>query len=184
MTAPHRIVIDVEATCSADRRAVPRDEMEIIELGAVLLDGDDLHEIDAFQCFVRPVRHPVLTPFCTQLTTITQQQVDAGLPFARAVAELTAFADRGRACEMCSWGRFDRTILTRDCAWHGVPPPPFVGHLDVKHDFRKQHRLHRGLGVREALAHLGWTFSGTPHRGLDDARNIARLFRSLGGETG
>jgi len=35
------------------------------------------------------------------------------------------------------------------------------------------------LGVREALQALGLTFEGTAHRGIDDSRNIARIYQHL-----
>ena len=62
------LVVDFEATCSQDS-AVPRDEMEIIEVGAVL-QSMRTFEIEAeYQTFVRPQRHPTLTDFCCELTT-------------------------------------------------------------------------------------------------------------------
>ena len=32
------------------------------------------------------------------------------------------------------------------------------------------------MGVGGALRYLGLEFEGTPHRGIDDARNIARIY--------
>src|SRR5690606_20200970 len=70
------LVIDLEATCD-NAGAVPKREMEIIEIGAVLVDRTSFEPIAEFQTFVRPVRHPKLTRFCQELTSITQAQVDA-----------------------------------------------------------------------------------------------------------
>ncbi|MEN9576703.1 MAG: hypothetical protein RL514_4558 [Verrucomicrobiota bacterium] len=50
--------------------------MEIIEIGAVAVRAEDGVPLAEFQSFVRPVRHPRLTPFCTQLTSIQQTDVD------------------------------------------------------------------------------------------------------------
>ena len=49
------LVIDLEATCD-DGGAVPKREMEIIEIGAVLVDGSSWAPLAEFQSFVRPVR--------------------------------------------------------------------------------------------------------------------------------
>lgn len=54
------LVVDLEATC-CDDRSISRRQMEIIEIGAVLLDLRDRRVISEFQRFVRPVRHPQLT---------------------------------------------------------------------------------------------------------------------------
>ena len=45
MSAYH-LVIDLEATC--DRRGFPRDQSEIIEIGAVLVESEHLKPVDEF----------------------------------------------------------------------------------------------------------------------------------------
>ncbi|MCJ8344833.1 hypothetical protein MJH12_04780 [bacterium] len=51
------IIIDLEATCCS-RSSIPKDEMEIIEIGAVA--------IDEYSVFIRPVRNLILTDFCKE----------------------------------------------------------------------------------------------------------------------
>src|SRR5262245_24192584 len=67
ITNDYYLSIDVEATCS-DVGEVPRHEMEIIEIGAVMQCSRTFEIQSEFQAFVRPVRNPVLTDFCTELT--------------------------------------------------------------------------------------------------------------------
>ena len=67
------LVIDLEAT--TEEGGWPVEHMEIIEIGASLVDAGG-HEIDHFQRFVRPLRRPMLTRFCRQLTHISQAEVD------------------------------------------------------------------------------------------------------------
>ncbi len=74
------LVFDLAATCD-DNGADPRAEMEIIEIGAALVDGCALQPLHAFQTFVRPVRHPRLTWFCTGLTSIAQADIDSAPGF-------------------------------------------------------------------------------------------------------
>jgi inhibitor of KinA sporulation pathway (predicted exonuclease) len=69
------LVLDLEATC-CDRQTIPSAQMEIIEIGAVMLEAQQLTPISEFQTFIKPVRHPVLTEFCQRLTSITQDLVD------------------------------------------------------------------------------------------------------------
>ena len=76
----NHLVVDLEATC-CNRNSFPRTEMEIIEIGAVMTDSQ-FEVIDEFQSFIKPVRHPELTDFCKELTTISQQEVDSALGFA------------------------------------------------------------------------------------------------------
>jgi inhibitor of KinA sporulation pathway (predicted exonuclease) len=39
--------------------------------------------------------------------------------------------------------------------------------------------MKKRLGLAAALRHLGMGFEGSHHRGLDDARNIARIVRRI-----
>lgn len=168
---PAYLVVDLEATCD-DRGAVPREESETIEIGAVLVDGETLRPLRELQTFVRPVVHRRLTAFCTQLTTITQADVDHAPLFPEAADRLAAFA--GNAV-FCSWGAYDKNQLARDARRHGVAHPLPGSHLNLKELFARATGARRPCGTAGALARLGFVMEGTHHRGIDDARNIARL---------
>lgn len=154
------VIVDLEATCWADRH----DEMEIIEIGAVG-DGE-------FQSFVRPVRHPTLSPFCRDLTKIAQADVDAAPTFSEV---LPRFASWVAGATVASWGDYDRRQFEQDCAFHGLPMP-FERHVNLKRAFAELRGV-KPRGVGRALRLLNMAFEGTPHRGIDDARNIARIYR-------
>lgn len=81
-------VLDFEATCDEPRGPSPQ---EIIEWPTVFVNRRTLQVDFEFHQYVRPVYHPKLTPFCTELTGITQSIVDAGKPFAETVCEFTSF---------------------------------------------------------------------------------------------
>lgn len=171
----HLLIIDIEATCSK-REEVPRDEMEIIEIGAVVVDETGV-VLAEFQSFARPVRHPQLTTFCQELTTISQQQVDEADDFPSVMAKFGDWiGDHGGKATFASWGDFDRKQFHRDCEFHQVGYPFGTAHRNLKVEFAKAQGLNRPKGVGGALASLGLRFQGTAHRGLDDARNIARIY--------
>jgi inhibitor of KinA sporulation pathway (predicted exonuclease) len=149
--------------------------METIEIGALLCDAATLAPLRELQAFVRPVRHRVLTPFCTQLTTITQADVDPAGRFPDAMARLAAFCE-GTSPLFCSWGAYDRGQLERDARFHGLALPRVLArHLNLKEAFSRRLGEARRYGTGQALRRVGLTFSGTHHRAIDDARNIARL---------
>jgi inhibitor of KinA sporulation pathway (predicted exonuclease) len=170
------LVLDLEATCD-DAGAVPRQEMETIEIGAVLVNADTLRPEAEFQSFVRPIRHPHLTKFCMELTRIRQADVDRAPTFPEALERLCAAVFVGRDALFCSWGAYDRRQLQQDCTLHDVEFPLGDAHFDVKRGFGRRHRMGRGPGMAAALEHVGLELQGTHHRGIDDARNIARLLR-------
>ena len=184
-TPPHRkrplptpalwLVVDLEATC--DRRGFPRDQMETIEVGAVLVDAATATPIDEFQTFVRPVVRPWLTPFCTELTSITQHEVDHAPVFADAMAawgRWLAPHTAGRDFVFASWGRYDRHQLEQDARRARCTLPVGDRHVDLKSEFATARGIRR-CGMARALHAVGLPLEGTHHRGIDDARNIARL---------
>lgn len=171
--APYFLVIDLEATCDEERRIRDR-HMEIIEIGSVLVDAATLAPVAEHQTFVKPVRHPVLTEFCTRLTTITQADVESAPGFPEAIAALERFL-AGRDALFCSWGDYDRRQFEQDARFHKVGLPFGERHLNVKKEFSAQLGEEKRYGMAGALKRVGLELQGTHHRGIDDARNIARL---------
>ncbi len=170
------VVIDVEATCWDG--PVPAGMVsEIIEIGLCELDVATGERSARRGIMVRPERSTV-SPFCTELTTITPEQAAAGVPFAEACATLRA-EHRSRQRVWASWGEYDRNQFTRQCAASGVSYPFGTRHLNVKTLFSLVHGLDRELGMAGALRHAGHDLVGTHHRGVDDAWNIAGLLAAL-----
>ncbi len=169
----HWVVVDFEATCSDDS-AVPREQMEIIEFGAVMVEAPSFHVVDEFQTFVKPKRNPTLTPFCKSLTSIGQTDVDAAPRFSLALLQFKKWLSSFDTPLFSSWGDYDRKQLQRDCRYHSVGYPFDTGHVNLNAAFSSARRT-RKMGLRQALDSVGLPFLGTHHRGLDDARNIASL---------
>jgi 3'-5' exoribonuclease 1 len=172
------LVIDLEATCD-NSGSVPRYEMEIIEIGAVLVDARTLQPVDEFQTFIRPVRHPVLTAFCSELTSITQDEVDVAPGFVEAIGALESFmvkhARGGAPPLFCSWGNYDKGQFVLDARHHDVKLPFGRDHLNLKQAFSDALGTTKRFGMARAMRRVGIALEGTHHRGIDDARNIAKL---------
>ena len=83
--------------------------------------------------------------------------------------------DRGEAFVLCSWGDYDRQQFSRDERRLGVRAPLGARHVNLKEAFRRRSGDGDKLGCGQALRRVGLRFQGTAHRGIDDARNIARL---------
>lgn len=172
------LVVDLEATCWAEGRG-PREDMETIEFGAVLVRTTDLQPIDERSWFIRPMLHPILSEFCTELTSITQEQVDNAQPFEQVCELIAEWLEPHRErLGWGSWGNYDRHQLQRDAARLGMQSPlgPFP-HTNLKDVFTRRHRISRTKrpGMQKALQMCGLSLEGLHHRGIDDARNIARM---------
>ena len=176
------ICLDLEATC--DEPSFDIHQMEIIEIGACCVDSAG-NVLSKFQAFIKPVVRPVLTAFCTKLTTITQAQVDAAPEFTVAIE---AFETWLAACATAhgkpdlwgSWGDYDRKQFERNARLLELPQPAFLSeiqHVNLKARYATTQGLNvRRLGLGTVLRfYEHMTFQGTPHRGDDDALNIARL---------
>jgi inhibitor of KinA sporulation pathway (predicted exonuclease) len=179
-TPSHFLVIDLEATCD-DQGKIPEKIMEIIEIGAVLVEAASLAPVGEFQTFVRPVIRPKLTAFCTELTTIQQADVDGAPTFPDAIEALARFVGE-RDALFCSWGDYDRKQFEIDAARWGVPLP-LKGHMNLKKRFSAALGEATRYGMASALSRVGLPLLGTHHRGIDDARNIASLLPYLLGRT-
>ena len=79
-------VIDVEATCW-EGNPPPGQRQEIIEIGVCPLEVSTGRRLEKRSILVRPERSRV-SAFCTNLTTLTQQQVERGTSFREACAIL------------------------------------------------------------------------------------------------
>lgn len=167
------LIIDLESTCYAKGEEPPGFVSEIIEIGAVVFDPNKLSGIDEYQCFVKPVRFPQLSNFCCELTSIRQEQVDHGLLFEEAIKEIGKYYSLHQAV-FCSWGNYDKNQFFKTCQRLSVVYPFGRSHISLKHE----HGLFYGkkrMGMKQALVFHGLPLEGTHHRGIDDARNIAKI---------
>jgi 3'-5' exoribonuclease 1 len=166
------VVVDLEASCW--EAAWVRHRMETIEIGAVRLD-EALGVVDEFDTFVRPVVIPRLSSFCRRLTSISQEQVDGADTFPKAFARFLTWLGPG-ARRLVTWGAFDLGQLRLDCQRHAMVFPEHLaaGHLNLKTEFGRWKGMKR-VAMADALQLLDLPHLGHAHRGIDDARNIARI---------
>jgi len=172
------LIIDLEATCSNDG-TVPRHEMEIIEIGAVMQSSRTFEIESEFQTFVQPVRHSELTEFCMELTGIVQNDVNGAPSFREALEAMKQWFSSFDDALFCSWGDYDRNQFAQDCEYHRIAYPFGAGHFNLKLEFTRAVGRNKKPGIKDALRQLGLDFVGSHHRGLDDARNIARIVRQI-----
>jgi len=178
MSINHHLIVDLEATCCNDG-SFPKDEMEIIEVGAVIILAETLENISEFQTFIHPVRHPRLTAFCKELTSISQHDVDQAPGFVEAMKQLQDWLRKFDSYDFCSWGYYDKNQLDQDCHFHKVPCPINAVHRNLKVEFSQFFGVKKGYGMSKALSKIGVKLEGTHHRGIDDARNIVKIFKYM-----
>ncbi|XP_068100909.1 ERI1 exoribonuclease 2 isoform X2 [Hyperolius riggenbachi] len=187
------IIIDFESTCWKD---IKHYGQEIIEFPAVLLNTSSGEIESEFHTYVQPQEHPILSNFCTELTGISQQQVDDGVPLKICLSQFSNWIqklqnDKGiifpsvlpnqatsdqKICAFVTWSDWDLGVcLLYECKRKQLRKPDI---LNSWIDLRLTYKLfynRKPKGLNGALQDVGIEFSGREHSGLDDSRNTARL---------
>ena len=170
------IIVDLEATCWEGKS--PIEKMEIIEIGAVRLESSTGNITQEFQSFIKPVASQKLSDFCIQLTSITQKDVDQAEYFWTVFPQFIEWIGN-EPFYLCSWGSYDLNQFRQDCHRHNIPfPASFENHINLKKEFSKIKNV-KPLGMKRALEMMKIPLEGTHHRGIDDAKNIAKLARII-----
>jgi inhibitor of KinA sporulation pathway (predicted exonuclease) len=175
------LVVDIEATC-CNKGTVTKDDVETIEIGAVLIDGHEFFQTSSYDSFIRPFVKPELTDFCKSLTTIQQRDVDTARLFPEVFAEFMAWAGDPESLIFCSWGEFDWRQIGADCIRCGIPNILPEEKCNLKNEFSAKLGISRRFGMAKALDRCGLRLNGTHHRGIDDAINISRMIPYIFGD--
>ncbi len=179
------VVFDSEWTTwegALERRwSGPGEEIEIVQIGmAKLADTPELPEIDQIEFLVRPVLNPDLSSYFTDLTGITQQEVDEqGVSFSEGLERMRTFLDPEVQVVYCFGG--DGIIVNRNCTLNNLddpfPPELFASIRGEIAEF---------LGISESGAlssrlpeDMGFESPGDAHTALADARCIGEALRIM-----
>ncbi|TMO26232.1 hypothetical protein CWC30_03855 [Pseudoalteromonas sp. S4741] len=65
-------------------------------------------KLDEFNTFIQPQRHPKLTDLCTNLTSITQHDVDHAPYYPEAIGAFQKWLGNYDNYLFCSWGEYDK----------------------------------------------------------------------------
>uniref|UniRef100_A0A1A9Z5H2 Exonuclease domain-containing protein n=1 Tax=Glossina pallidipes TaxID=7398 RepID=A0A1A9Z5H2_GLOPL len=196
-TYDYVICVDFEATCW-ENQAPPRwRESEIIEFPAVLVNLKTGKIEAEFHKYIMPIESPKLSAFCTKLTGIAQKTVDNGIPLQTALMmfqewlrkelrarhlslpKMTKDNKLGN-CAFVSWTDWDFGIcLHKECSRKRLKKPPYFNQwIDLRAIYKKWYK-YQPLNFADALRHVGLSFQGREHSGIDDAKNLAGLAYKL-----
>lgn len=176
VTLDEMLVVDLEATCWLGPPPAGQ-RCEIIEIGVAVLDLTTFEPVKRETVIVRPLCSEI-SPFCTELTSITPEMAANGISFAAACDWLRdVFGAETRLWS--SWGSYDQQTMEAQCKADGVPYPFSAHHANLKRIYGRLTRQRQGMGLKTALEQLALDFDGQHHRGIDDAYNAARVAQAL-----
>lgn len=184
------VVLDFKATCDEPE---PADFVqEIIEFPMILYDIKHQREVSRFQQFVRPEKSTILTAFCTELTGITQDQVDAASPFLKVNANALGWlwendlsSDDPSNFAVVTYGDWDlgkcypsqlKHTIGRDTNVGVCTPKCFRQWINIKTAYQtRENHAGKGPKLSDALAHLEIEHTGRLHSGIDDCYNTLKI---------
>ena len=169
------IVLDLEATCWKDGNVDKHNE--IIEIGALKINKEGNIESE-FSAFIKPKLDPELSDFCKELTTIKQSEIDSAETYDIVIDRFKKWINVKQEFVLCSWGFYDKKQFSKNCDLHGLEKSWLENHISLKHQYADIKNLRKPLGMGGALKKEGLKLDGTHHRGIDDARNIAKIFKA------
>lgn len=175
-TEKNILIVDIELTC--DEPPLPVSSMEIIEIGAVLLDSN-FDVVNTFQSYVKPARNPQLSEFCAQLTSIQQNDIDFAPSFFTAMLRFNDFVGRKGLHWWSGWGQSDCDIIIQECRRNSMLSSlELIEYINLKDVFAKSRKI-KHVGLRKALELSGIRFEGMHHSALSDALNTAKLAKTM-----
>ncbi|MDE1152365.1 MAG: exonuclease domain-containing protein [Micavibrio sp.] len=162
----------------------PGQYRELVQIGALRFDLDTLEAKEEFLILIKPVRNPQLSAFFTQLTGITQADIERdALDFPDAYRAFRAFAG---ACPTAAYG-LDARVVRENLGFNAMPDTEaeFDSH-NIGPWFHEQgaaHGITKGINSGRLAAAVGAEMSSIQeHNALHDARSIAAAYRFLIGK--
>lgn len=175
------VVIDLEmCRVAKEMRREYRAKLEIIQIGAVLLD-EEMKVVDRISILVKP-EFGWIDPFIERLTGIGQEQI-ANAPMIREAME--KFFDWLPSEEVIavSWSMSDKQQLEKEFYAKGLEferlNDLFDNWVDCQEAFRLRVHAGRSYSLTDAMIAADIKGEGRAHDGLDDAYNTALLFAKM-----
>jgi inhibitor of KinA sporulation pathway (predicted exonuclease) len=182
------VVLDLESTCyeNNDKNKPFNFINEIIEIGAVILDENG-KELSQFNQFIKPIKFPILSNFCKQLTTIKQDDIEFAYSFNVVIENFfnwiytnNTTGTQHYPVTFVSWGHYDKNQLQKDSKLHNIDVLNWIddnNHISLKHKYTEWNKLKKGIGLGSACNREKIEFKGTHHRGISDALMVAEIFK-------
>lgn len=177
------IVLDLEATCWDEDTEAGRAEKgnqisEIIEFGLCSFYVDTGNISEPVSIYTHPTTSKI-SQYCTDLTSYDWEFIRKnGIPFEGGLNRLRKhFGPKHRV--MASWGNYDWYMISQQCLREDLAFPFGRSHINVKELHAIKRKLPKALGLGAALVHEKLEFVGTPHKGLDDAYNTAKILKKI-----
>lgn len=177
--------MDFEYTTSGNKRIDFRgDKIELLSIGAVFVDSETNEEIEQFYEVVKPKKNVILSEYCSELTKLTQEEVDNARCMKEVVDDFVMSTNKYSEIEYYIWGNFDYIALKKS-----------MRISKYRGDFRKvvnnlrniQPRVSRSIKYNQEVLSAEWGLqrvrlvygmneSENKHNALSDAKDLRDVY--------
>ncbi|WP_274653167.1 3'-5' exonuclease [Paenibacillus humicola] len=173
------IILDIEFNGRKFASDLP---MEVIEIGAVRLDGE-LRQKDEFSALIKPVYFAKLNDFIKKKTGIPQEGIDRASGFRNVIGQFLEWLRQSDEVLFVTWGGEDLKRIVFDTRMHKLDDSYWMAarYFDLLKGYLRYKNVTNDVSVEAALQDLNIVQEGSAHRALDDAKMTAEVFRKIFG---
>ena len=143
-------------------------ENEIIEIGAIKLDNY-MKTLGEFKTYIKPTIFPILNPKVSEITNITDTDLQNGVSFKEGINDLRNIIEDGDI--ICSWAKDDIAQIISNAIYHKYDDLSWINnYLDIQEYSTKILAKKKVLSLKNALEELKIKVD---KRNLHDALNDA-----------
>lgn len=177
------LVLDFEANCVNQGKL---ECQEIIEFPVVPINTIDKTPVcDPFHFYIKPTVVPEISEFCTELTGITQDKVNAGITIDKCLIALdewmksNGFNAQNSTFVTCGSWDFN-TCLRMEATYKKLNLMSYLKKfINIKDIWMHTMFKNKGTGMPGMLSSLNLELEGKHHSGIDDSKNIAKIAIAL-----
>ena len=174
------LVTDFEFTQYRKRMGRPRGFFsEIIEIGAVLLDGTTYEVKGKVQNFVQPAFYPKQAQEALDFCMITAKDMKKAISFPQMLEAIKKLYVPGHTW-FVAWGGEDYHVVDMGCQHHKLDNPVlYDDYLDLAEAYKVMKGDDYTTGLRKATEEQQVETGGIWHTAYDDAANTGKLLVKL-----
>ena len=174
------LVVDLEFTQYTKPTGKPRAFFpEIIEIGAVKIDGETLEITGHLENFVKPHFFPKQAAESMDFCMITEADMKTAIDFSEMLARFNSLYVPGKTY-FVSWGDDDYDVIAQGCSRHTLPNPVLPEDcLDLAAAYKLMKGDRNTTSLKRAAEELNVDADGYWHTAYDDALNTSKVLLKL-----
>ncbi|MEG0297082.1 MAG: 3'-5' exonuclease [Clostridium sp.] len=151
---------------------------EIIEIGAIKLDAY-MKPLKQMKVYIKPSVLPVLNPKITEITSITDDDLEQGVSFEEGMDMLNDLVDEGDV--ICSWAKDDIAEITQNAVYHEYGNFKLLKkYLDIQEYAMKIYGYKKSVSLKEVLTKAQIKVDKNKlHDALNDAIYTAEVLKRI-----